>query len=348
MYELGLKTKQHPATILGSILHKALEKHIGEKTDLFTAYDNAFKEFELNDQTYYEDGKNILKNLLTRGITDEKVKTLTTEKEFDITLENGVRIYGFIDRIDERDSQILEITDYKSTKHPFTQNEIDDSLQGGIYNLAAKKLYPSYPIVIITFDFLRYNRMSTMRTQAKLNALEEYLKMMKEKIEGDKYPKGNVTYNCKWCDFNGDCPDFKKKIDMVLTIDEGIYNKTDEELIQELDSAELRANYWKEYTEKLEEYFKNRLMGNEQLSIKGTNGASVYIKSRQQKMAYDENIIREICAEKNIPLENIMTFSKKKIDELLSDDKSQERLKKTAKIYYSEPSIKTRTENKDK
>lgn len=344
IYECGMKTTMHPSAHIGTAVHEALEKFISDKANLYTAYDNAIKKIPAVGKDYYEDGLQILKHLESRGIIDSGVKVIATEKPFDLTLDNGVRIKGYIDRIDERDSNTLEITDYKTTKWPYTAEQIDKDIQVGIYNLVVREnLYPQYPIIVVTFDFVRFGRQSTVRTPAQLSALKRYLRVVYDKIQADDGQIGTVSDKCRWCDFRGICPDYKKKIEepSIDVVDMSKYS--DEELIKILCDDELKITLLESKASRIKEYFKDKLMSSDSIAIKAPDGSKVYFKSRALKTIYNEDTIKEILKSKNIPAESVMTFDKDKVDSVLNDTDSQGKLAKTARITFARPSIKLRS-----
>ena len=72
------------------------------------------------------------------------------------------------------------------------------------------------------------------------------------------------------------------------------------------------------------------------------------MKNRRKKTVYDKDVIRELIEERGISIEDVMSFDKKKIDDILGDHKSQERLKKTAITSYTSPSIGVYQKSKSK
>ena len=348
IYELKLEKSTHPAAHLGSAIHKALENYVAKGTDLIQAYNDAYKESPLTSKAYYDDGKAIIESLIKRGIIDEGSTPLATEQPFDLVLDNGVRLKGVIDRVDKIRDDLIEITDYKSTKYPFTQKEIDNNIQVGVYSLVAREhLYPGYPLILITFDFVRYHRMGTFRTDSQLEALKIYLATMKAKIESDENPEGTVGSHCRYCDYRVMCPEYKKKIDEPIPDSiKDFDSMSDEELIQVLYTLGLKISDLEAKEKFLKNYFKGSLMNDERLSMQGNNGHYISLSSRQQKTVYKDEDIKKALKAKGIPFKSAMVFDKKKVDELLSED-AQEELKKSASIYYNEPSVKAKWKEKN-
>lgn len=105
------------------------------------------------------------------------------EHEFNLVLNDGTQIRGFIDRLAEKDG-VMIIRDYKSQRNRFTAKEMANSIQAYIYQLYCWKAFGKAAKV----EFVLLRHPPTKRTSDKhlqvvspsspsqLSGLEEYIK----------------------------------------------------------------------------------------------------------------------------------------------------------------------------
>ena len=103
-----------------------------------------------------------------------------SEQEFDITVDEGQKLYrlrGFIDKLFLYEKESLAIIrDFKSSKQIFKGKELTDNLQDFLYTLAVKKLFPHFKKRQVEFLFLKFDLNSNGRV--KMNDISE------EELEG--------------------------------------------------------------------------------------------------------------------------------------------------------------------
>ena len=121
-----------------------------------------------------------------RGKADESI----SEQDFDITVEEGEKLYrlrGFIDKLFlYKDKSLAVIRDFKSSKSVFKGKDVTDNLQDLIYTLAVKKLFPHFKKRQVEFLFLKFDlnstgniRMEDISTE-ELEGLELHLTQISE------------------------------------------------------------------------------------------------------------------------------------------------------------------------
>jgi len=132
---------------------------------------------------------------------------LAVERMFYIDIE-GVKLRGFIDRVDKLESGGLSIVDYKTNKELFTIDDLEKDLQLTLYQLAAEHLW-QFPVERLTLYHLRSNtpcscepRDETQLEQARQLALE-----VAENIASQRFP-AIESQNCP-CDFPEHCPFYR-------------------------------------------------------------------------------------------------------------------------------------------
>ena len=133
------------------------------------------------------------------------------EQEFLLDLGEGVRVKGFIDRLDIKGS-CATILDIKTQARKFTVDQLRDNLQADIYNLAARKLFPQIEGPIrVEFWVLRHEIQAVTRTEDDANKTEDFLKERGAELLAwpeDKAPPAHIGSHCRWCNYADECPEW--------------------------------------------------------------------------------------------------------------------------------------------
>jgi putative RecB family exonuclease len=103
---------------------------------------------------YREYGREILTRFWESQHADFRMP-IALERAFNLDVE-GVKVRGFIDRVDKLDSGGLSIIDYKSNRELFTTDYLADDLQLTIYQMAAEQTW-GLPVERLTLYHLRSN-----------------------------------------------------------------------------------------------------------------------------------------------------------------------------------------------
>ncbi len=129
---------------------------------------------------------------------------LAVERLFSVDVE-GIKLRGYFDRIDKRDGGGLAIVDYKTNYALFTVDDLENSLQLTLYQLAAEKCW-RLPVEELTFYHLRSNTACTCppRSRERLAEATQLILEMAENIAGGRFPAIEGP-NCP-CDFPEHCP----------------------------------------------------------------------------------------------------------------------------------------------
>jgi RecB family exonuclease len=174
-----------------------------EKIWLSGGYQSA--EEEAKYRTY---GRQILSKFWEVHSTDFRLP-LAVERMFYIDIE-GVKLRGFIDRIDKMDSGGLAIVDYKTGQKLFTRDYLEDDLQLTLYQLAAQKMWFSL-VEKLTLYHLRSNTPCSCaaRGEVQLEAASRLVLEIAEKIAQNRFPAIENQY-CP-CDFPEHCPYYRHK-----------------------------------------------------------------------------------------------------------------------------------------
>ncbi|MFC2062625.1 RecB family exonuclease [Chloroflexota bacterium] len=132
---------------------------------------------------------------------------VAVERLFNIGIE-GVRLIGYIDRVDKLDSGRLAIVDYKTNRELFTAEDLEDSLQLTLYQLGAEQTW-RLPVERLTFYHLRSNTSCDCgpRDEARLEQARRLVLEVAENIRQQNFPAAEGQY-CP-CDFAQHCPYYR-------------------------------------------------------------------------------------------------------------------------------------------
>lgn len=199
-------------------------------------YQNAYQSFReymcrgiedsttINDTSLFNEGVDLITKELDR-VNAEPVpeKVLAVEQEFDLEFPEGVRIYGFMDKVRELDSQTLLVTDYKTSRVPLSWEEARTDEQISMYDLACSVLYPQYSKIVLELNYLRLDKkVTSTRTdierysfRQQLLAIRTGLKKFVDSISQEPYesvPEGKLSPFCAYCDYKHNCSTYTESL----------------------------------------------------------------------------------------------------------------------------------------
>lgn len=230
-YIEGLSEPPNISFTLGTGVHSALEaanKAMVAKPRKFNPFEmdefiQVFRDFAAksyaSDMGIFTLGEGIIKSELTK--MDPKDKIIGIEKEFDIVTDEGVRIYGFMDKVEEVDSNTIRIIDYKTSNMAISFEEAKTDPQLALYDLACSIMYPQYQNRIMELRYLKLEE-SVVITKSEIErhnfklqlvsvdkAIKDYMANYKKSTER---PRGEMNEFCNWCSFKGNCSEYVNAI----------------------------------------------------------------------------------------------------------------------------------------
>jgi len=134
---------------------------------------------------------------------------VAVEKMFYIDID-GIKLKGYIDRVDKLDSGELSIVDYKTNKELFTTDALEKDLQLTLYQLAAEQMW-QLPVKKLTLYHLRSNTPFSCdpRSKAQLEEARHLVLKTADDIAEERFPAIENQY-CP-CDFPEQCPYYRQK-----------------------------------------------------------------------------------------------------------------------------------------
>ena len=219
-YVDGLKPKDKWYFSFGRTMHACAEHFFKVRVPPPPSLDKLLQFYEANwlsegyesaeeEAKYRAYGRQILSEFWKIHSTDFRMP-VAVEKMFYIDIE-GVKLRGYIDRVDKLDSGGLSIIDYKTDKELFTKDTLETNLQLTLYQLAAEQTW-HFPVERLTLYHLRSNTPCSCepRDEAQLEEARHLVLEVAKNITEQRFP-AIENQNCP-CDFPEHCPYYRQKI----------------------------------------------------------------------------------------------------------------------------------------
>lgn len=218
-YKLKLPDKSNHGSLRGDVTHGVMEclgnpRHKKKYDNCISAqsisgdpvvdrYVNTLaRKKEIDD----EENLALLDQMILEGLNydffGEKLGKPTeahSELEFDITVDEAgklYRLFGFIDKVFlYKKKGLALIRDFKTSKAQFKGKELDDNIQGLMYQLIISKLFPEYKDRLAEFVFLKFD------CGKHYEETSSYLQVENNKIKSSDFcPKGGLVVTPKVSD----------------------------------------------------------------------------------------------------------------------------------------------------
>lgn len=269
-YELNQR-QDTEVTIFGKIMHKTTEllmlsdlKNIdNHEKHTLKLFDNTCKEFPAISYDWYKLGVNLIKKMIDEedylwwheGLIE------TPELYFEYWLNDEICVLGYIDLVVEVNKDTLVVIDHKVSKLPKSQEEVDNDIQLGIYDIVVRDLFPGYKNYDLALNYYRHSPVYTRRTDEDRENLKNFLINIFYQIcnDNEHIPRRNNL--CGFCVGRMNCPAYDMAENELIG-KEQLYNLTPEELAIEFDKVnQIAKTYYrrkKEIEEILAEYMENQ------------------------------------------------------------------------------------------
>jgi RecB family exonuclease len=213
----GLKSKDKWYFSFGTSMHSCVEHFFRVNTPPPPSLEELLQFFERSwlsqgyespeEEARYKDyGRQILTRFWEIHSADFTMP-VALERSFYLDID-GIKLRGFIDRVDKLDSGGLSIIDYKTNKELFTADYLEDDLQLTIYQMAAEQAW-KLPVERLTLYHLRSNTACSCppRGQTQIEQVRQLVLEVADNIAREKFP-ATENQNCP-CDFPEHCPYYR-------------------------------------------------------------------------------------------------------------------------------------------
>lgn len=311
----------------GTSMHACVEQFFRVKTPPCPSFQELLKIYEREwlsagyesaeeEARYKAYGKDILKKFWESHAPGFRIP-IALESRFYLDIE-GVKLMGYIDRVDKLESGGLSIVDYKTNQELFTNDYVDNNLQLTIYQMAAEQTW-RLPVEKLTLYHLRTNTPCTTlpRDKAQTDDVKRLVLDVAGKIQRTEFPA--VENNFCPCDFPQYCPNYKHKYIITEPV------KEKQAVLPGIAAADAANRYAdlqariKELETELDAVRQNILTYCREEGLNRVFGDSCQITYRMmEKQAYDEDGIKEVLEPLGL-WEKVLSFDQALLKRLVAE-----------------------------
>ncbi len=330
----------------GTIIHKVLELyHKNPNRDIMKIYDEVWVQHPLTDLDFYRDGQRMLSDYISNPVYHQnRIATdsngeLLIEKYFRIPLDEDGQVIasGIIDRIDHIDEETCEVIDYKTSRLPYTKQELETDIQATLYTLATmQKIAPHYKNYKISFFFLRYGKFTTERTAEEIEDFRHFFINLYYQMLFDTEPEPKLNQYCNYCPIrNSGCNLYKN-----LTRDEklllGEFPGKEDEIVKQLEEIKDKERIIRARRSELETSLENILRTRPESGI--TVGNKHITLTPQSRSSYSYELVERLLGETEA--KSLANISKGRVDKMIKGNEELQRLFDEGKTeYFIKPRI---------
>ena len=229
-YKMGERGPSSDALRKGSLVHETLEtvarlavakSYSGplDKDKVLGLYARLWATHYPDGGTagHFRDGESIVADWVDREHSIDHSRIVAVEQRFEIDLPGGHSLMGFIDIVERSEDGEIIVKDYKTNRAIYTKEEVDESMQLGIYAMAAKTLWPGHE-VLLCYDMLRHGfKQYTQRTDDQLMSLSRYIGALAAREatwEEKSHWPATLNTLCGWCSHKTMCPAYNEALDV--------------------------------------------------------------------------------------------------------------------------------------
>lgn len=203
----------------GKTMHAVLERLVQEALDderrgplseerAVELFREAWGQEGLTGLDVFQEGLRILRDFIrVQGVVEPR-DVLAVEKDFELPV-GPFAVVGSIDRVDWLDDETIEVIDYKTNHQLFARDDVEASMQLGLYQVAAQHLWPWAKKVKLSYWMLRHGvRQETTRTEEQLADVLAYIETLGRQTESATDFPARLNPTCAWCDHRRHCPSY--------------------------------------------------------------------------------------------------------------------------------------------
>jgi len=347
----GLKPKDKWYFSFGLTIHACAEYFFKVKVPPPPSLDELLEFYEANwlsegyesaeeEAKYKAYGWEILSKFWEIHSADFKMP-FAVERVFHINIE-GVKLRGYIDRVDKLDSGELSIVDYKTNQEPFTTEDLEKDLQLTLYQLAAEQTW-QLPVEKLTLYHFRSNTPFSCgpRNEARLEEAKHLVLKVADGIAGGIFPAIENQY-CP-CDFAEHCPYYRQQY-MVTKPElawQGVLpGLAVAEAVEGYVSLQAQIRELQSQLEEIRQMIVDFCQAEELNRVYGTEHAITY--KTVEKTGFSEDEIRALLEPEGL-WHRVLSFDQSRLEQLVTDEEVakniRDRLEALRRVISSSPRL---------
>lgn len=208
------------AHLMLELFHKAIMKKYIPR-DKYAAlmkwsFEKSVKQFDydlLNELVWTPDGdkngiqylREIMQNYLHLISKEGLPNVVGVEIAYEFMVKDGVKIRGFIDRVDKIDDDTYHVVDYKTSKN----ERYLDEFQLLVYANAIKRIYPDCKNVVGSYMMLKHDfKLKTWNfNDSDIERCDKLIDKSSSLIVSEDNWVKKPSMLCTWCDYKEICQD---------------------------------------------------------------------------------------------------------------------------------------------
>jgi len=347
----GLKPKDKWYFSFGLTIHACAEHFFKVKVPPPPSLDELLEFYEANwlsegyesaeeEAKYKAYGWEILSKFWEIHSADFKMP-FAVERMFSINIE-GVKLRGYIDRVDKLDSGELSIVDYKTNQEPFTTENLEKDLQLTLYQLAAEQTW-QLPVEKLTLYHFRSNTPFSCgpRNEARLEEAKHLVLKVADGIAGGIFPAIENQY-CP-CDFAEHCPYYRQQY-MVTKPElarQGVLpGLAVAEAVEGYVSLQAQIRELQSQLEEIRQMIVDFCQAEELNRVYGTEHAITY--KTVEKTGFSEDEVRALLESEEL-WHRVLSFDQSRLEQLVTDEEVakniRDRLEALRRVISSSPRL---------
>jgi len=355
----GLKPRDKWYFSFGSTMHLCAEYFFRVKVppppsleELIDFYEKNWLSsgYELADEEarYRAYGREILGKFWRIHSADFKMP-LAVERLFCVDIE-GVKLRGFIDRVDKLESGSLSIVDYKTNQGLFTKEDLAQDLQLTLYQLAVEQIW-QLPVARLTLYHLRSNTPCSCepRSKSQLDSARRLVSEVAENITQGSFPAIENDY-CP-CDFPEHCPYYRQKYlaeQPELVRQDILPGLAVTEAVEGYVTLQAQIKELKEQLEEARQLIIDFCQAEGLNRVYGQEHAITY--KLVEKMGSSEDEIRALLEPERL-WDRVLSFDESKLEQVINDPavapEIREKLKNLRQVIASSPRLRVKRLNEE-
>lgn len=240
---------------------------------------------------------------------------IAVEWMFYVDIE-GVKLRGFIDRVDKLESGGLNVVDYKTDKRLFTKDDLERNLQLTLYQMAAEQSW-FLPVEKLTLYHFRSNTPCSCgpRGEAQLEQAKKLVLDVAEGIAAERFP-AIESEHCP-CDFPEHCPYYRQQTLLEPKEPDILRGMAVDEAVERYVSLQSQIKELQLKLDELKQMLIDFCQAEDLKRVFGSEHAITY--KMMERTGFSEDEVRALLEPEGL-LDRVLSLDQTKLKQLINDE----------------------------